>query len=97
MWNLFFFITLNTCAKKENFFLENPKILSKKWIFIWELSKFDPSKKFFSADMNELEHTKNVVKMSKFWDDPPPTCENLQYSVAKATLHSQMSVRLSVS
>ena len=47
--------------------------------------------------MNELEHTKNVVKMSKFWDDPPPTCENLQYSVAKATLHSQMSVRLSVS
>ena len=35
-----------------------------------------PSKKFFIADMDELEHAKKkikkVVKMSTFWDEPPP-------------------------
>ena len=29
-----------------------------------------PLKNIFSADLDELEHAKKVVKMSKFWDDP---------------------------
>ena len=38
-----------------------------------------PLQKNFIADLDELEHAKKVVRMSKFWDDPPPpSCENSQ-------------------
>ena len=30
-----------------------------------------PLQKSFIADLDELEHAKKVVKMSKFWDDAP--------------------------
>ena len=41
----------------------------------WSGSTLTPFKKNFIADMDELEHAKKikkVVKMSTFWDDPPP-------------------------
>ena len=39
-----------------------------------------PLQKNFIADLDELEHEKKDVKMSKFWDDPPLSCENSQLS-----------------
>ena len=64
------------------FSLENQKKLWKKSIFRWKSSKFSkyigqgvplpPLQKNFIADLDELEHAKKNVKMSNFWDDPPP-------------------------
>ena len=38
----------------------------------WSWGTPTPYKKIFIADMDELENVKKVVKMSTFWDDPPP-------------------------
>ena len=73
----------NIMCKLRKILPWKPKIVRKKSIFSWKLSKFSkyigqgvplpPLQKNFIADLDELEHAKKkVVKMSNFWDDPPP-------------------------
>ena len=40
-------------------------------MFVRGFVPLSPLKKNFIVDIDEVEHAKKVVKMSKFWDDPP--------------------------
>ena len=71
----------------------NGMSIAKITIFSWEFWKFSnyigqgstPTtlKEIFSADLNELKYAKK--KKCENVMTPPPSCENLQFSVAIAT------------